>query len=131
MNRYLDSWFHDTVSALAYSMAQTRADVHAPGLQAPYNDLTNFILGQHAQMASFLRAPLMAATLGFDLFGIVRNGNLFHKLPPELRACQMEAWRQSKLGFKRDLIRYFESLALLELHSRPASGPTFSHAQPA
>ena len=32
----------------------------------------------------------------------------------------MEAWRKSRLGFQRDLIRYYESLATLELYSRPA-----------
>jgi choline dehydrogenase-like flavoprotein len=30
----------------------------------------------------------------------------------------LESWRNSKIGFKRDLARYFDSLALLELHSR-------------
>ncbi|HWF20315.1 MAG TPA: GMC family oxidoreductase N-terminal domain-containing protein, partial [Verrucomicrobiae bacterium] len=122
MNRLLQSWFHDTVSALAYSAAQTRADASAPDLQTPYNDLTQFVLQQHARMAGYLRTPLMAATLGFDLFGFFHGGKRFHKLRPELRACQMEAWRNSSVGFQRDLMRYFDSLAMLELHSRSTSG---------
>lgn len=123
MNRPLQNWFHDAVSALAYTVAQSRADTNLPGAEPPYNDLTQFVLSQHARMAAFLRAPLMAATLGFDAWAILRNGTFFHKLPPALRACQMEEWRSSKIGFKRDLVRYFESLALLELHSRSAEKP--------
>jgi choline dehydrogenase-like flavoprotein len=118
MNNPFQAWFHDTVSALAYSAAQTRADASAPGLQAPYNDLTQFVLSQHARMAEYLRAPLIAATLGFDVMSLVRHGCRFHKLPPLLRGGQLEAWRKSSIGIKRDLARYFDSLALFELHSR-------------
>ncbi|HZV35619.1 MAG TPA: GMC family oxidoreductase N-terminal domain-containing protein, partial [Verrucomicrobiae bacterium] len=120
MNQLINSWFHGTVSALAYSSAQTRANTSTPGLETPYNDLTNFILEQHARMAGYLRGPLMAATLGFDLLGFFHGGKRFQKLPPALRACQMDAWRNSRIGFKRDLVRYFDSLAMLELHSRSA-----------
>lgn len=120
MERQPNTWFHDTVSALAYAIAQDRAEEGRPDLQSPYNDLTQFILQQHACMAGYLRAPLMAATLGFDASSILRAARLFHKLAPGKRLRQIEAWRDSRLGFKRDLARYFESLALLGLYSREA-----------
>ncbi len=131
MDQRPNSWFHDTVSALVYSLAQTRAEPGRPDLQPPYNDLTQFVLGQHGRMAGYLRGPLRAATLGFDFFGILRSGHRFHHQPPSSRARQIEAWKNSPIGFKRDLIRYFESLALLALYSRenddsnsrPASAP--------
>lgn len=118
MDQRPNSWFHDTVSALVYSLAQMRAEPGRADLQAPYNDLTQFVLSQHGRMASYLRAPLLAATLGFDILGILRSGRCFHQLPPSSRALQIEAWKNSPLGFQRDLIRYFESLALLGLYSR-------------
>ncbi len=118
MDQCPNSWFHDAVSALVYSLAQTRAEPGRPDLQSPYNDLTQFVLGQHGRLAGYLRAPLLAATLGFDLLGLLRNGHLFHRLPPSSRSRQIEAWKHSSVGFKRDLIRYYESLAMLALYSR-------------
>jgi choline dehydrogenase-like flavoprotein len=109
-------WFHDTVSALAYSLAQTHTST--PDLQPPFNDLTRFILHQHAIMPDYLHAPMLAATLGFDALGMLKAGKRFHCQPPELRARQIAAWKNSRLGFRRDLIRYFESLVLLALYSR-------------
>ncbi len=37
-----------------------------------------------------------------------------------MRIGLIQSWKNSSIGFKRDLIRYFESLSILELHSRPA-----------
>ena len=134
-------WFHDVVSALAYSFAQAHAPGAPPSLAAdfwekpsagkdggasgkllpPYNDLTQFVLRQQAQMPDYLRAPMIAATLAFDLFGCLRTGRLFHSRPPAVRARQIAAWKRSKLGFQRDLTRYYESLATFALYSRPAN----------
>lgn len=112
-------WFHDTVSALAYSLAQPHAN--SPPLQPPFNDLTQFILKQHAQMPDYLRAPMLAATLGFDWLGLLKGGKCFHSQSLEARARQNASWKNSSVGFKRDLIRYFESLATLALYSRGRS----------
>lgn len=115
MQETLSDWFHDTVSALAYSLAQPHANT--PGLQPPNNDLTQFILTQRAQMPDYLRAPMQLAALGFDCFGLL-NGKPFHAQPPEPRAKHIAAWKNSGIGVRRDLIRYFESLATLALYSR-------------
>ena len=109
-----NQWFHDTVSALAYSLALPHAN--SPELQPPFNDLTQFILTQHAQMPDYLRGPMRLATLGFD-------ATRFHRQPPEKRARQIERWKHSTRGFQRDLIRYYESLALLALYSRAPTRP--------
>src|SRR2546427_9400353 len=98
MNAPRSFWFHDTVSALAYSLAQSQTRVHAPESQPPYNDLTRFILEQHARMPDYLRAPMLAATLGFDLFNWARTQGLFHSRPPETRQKQIAAWKNSRLG---------------------------------
>lgn len=109
-------WFHDTVSALAYSLAQPLEST--PGLATPHNDLTQFILRQHAQMPDYLRAPMLLTTLGFDSFGALKGGKRFHRQSPESRAHQIAAWKDSSISFQRDLVRYFESLTTLALYSR-------------
>ena len=128
MNPPGKQWFHDIVSALAYSIAQPHENqTHLPGMTGdgfgpPHNDLTGFILRQHAQMPDYLRAPMMAATLGFDALGLLRGGRAFHRQPPVRRARQIASWKDSGIGLQRDLIRYFESLATLALYSRGREG---------
>jgi len=113
----------DVVSALAYSFAQAHAEPGRADLQAPYNDLARFILCQQAKLPDYLRAPMRAATLGFDLAGLLLTGGPFHTQPPANRRRQAEAWKNSRLGFQRDLMRYYESLAVLALYSRQVQGP--------
>ena len=113
-------WFHDAVSALAYSLAQPHAQTAE--LQSPFNDITQFILRQHAHMPDYLHSPMLAATLGFDALGILQQGKPFHRQTPELRQRQIAAWKQARAGFQRDLMRYFESLATLALYSRGRAG---------
>ena len=116
MNALGKLWFHDTVSALAYSLAHTHAN--SPALRPPFNDLAQFILKQHSQMPDYLRAPMLAATWGFDAIGLLHYGRRFRSQPLEKRVRQIAAWKSSSLSFKRDLIRYFESLATLALYGR-------------
>ena len=110
--------FHDAVSALAYALAQPHAPVTGTELQPPYNDLTRFILRQHADLPDYLRLPLKAATLGFDLCSCPTTAALFHTRPLPRRQRQIGAWKKSRLSFRRDLMRYFESLAVFALYSR-------------
>jgi choline dehydrogenase-like flavoprotein len=116
MKQRLNAWLHDTASALAYSLAEPHADHAHPELQIPYNDLTRFILEQHGRMPDYLRAPFAAITLGFDL-----TGHRFHTHPPAARARQIAKWKNSNSAFRRDLVRYFESLGTLALYSRMAA----------
>jgi len=117
MNLPATNHFHDIVSALSYSLAQPH-ESSAP-FQPPHNDLTQFILTQHAWMPDYLQAPMLLATLGFDATGLLR-GKPFHRQAPAARARQIAAWKNSGIGFQRDLIRYFESLATLAVYSRQA-----------
>jgi choline dehydrogenase-like flavoprotein len=115
MNTRQSDWLHDVVSALAYSFATSHAQ--SAELVSPYNDLTQFILTQRAQMPDYLRAPMKLAAWGFDWSGLLR-GKRFHCQSPEQRMRQINAWRNSGFGFQRDFIRYFESLSIFSLHSR-------------
>jgi choline dehydrogenase-like flavoprotein len=106
-------WFHDTVSALAYSFAATD-----PSFQPPFNDLTEFILEQYSQMPDYLRGPMLAAAFGFDSAGFLNGCKPFHRQPRDIRQKQIASWKNSHSSFKRDFIRYFESLATFALFSR-------------
>jgi choline dehydrogenase-like flavoprotein len=112
-----DFWLHDTISALSYSIGKSHARP-TEALDLPYNDLTQFILFQQNQLPDFLRMPMEMLTRGFDLAGILRTGALFHSGSEATRAKQIAAWKKSKISFKRDLIRYYESLATFALYSR-------------
>jgi len=73
--------FEDTVSALAYSLAAPRCADGLPEFTAPFNDLAQFVLRRHGEMTDFLRMPVLAATLGFDLLGFPRAGGPFIPCP--------------------------------------------------
>ena len=134
MPRLLANAYHDAVSALAYSLAASHADPGHAAFAPPHNDLTQFILRQQARLPDYLRPPMLAATLGFDWSGLGRTGHRFHTRPPQSRTRQIQAWKNAKLGFARDLMRYYESLAVLGLYSRetpPATSGTSPPSIPA
>jgi choline dehydrogenase-like flavoprotein len=131
MNSSECRWLHDIVSALVYSLAGAQAPGGDPLLAPPYNDLTQFVLEQQERMPDYLRSPLRWLTRGFDLAAWLRAGRLFHHLTPETRARQVAAWKQSTVGFQRDFIRYYESLATLALHSRGSPSATATAPQAA
>lgn len=103
--------FQDTVSALAYSFGAAHAEPKQSDFQPPYNDLTAFILRQYTRLPDYLSFPVAAATLALDWNG-------FHRRPPTDRGRQIAAWKTCRLGFARDLIRYYETLATFALYSR-------------
>ncbi|MCX7887528.1 MAG: GMC family oxidoreductase N-terminal domain-containing protein, partial [Verrucomicrobiae bacterium] len=103
--------FHDVTSALVYSFAAAHADSNQPALQPPYNDVTAFVLRQHARLPDYLRLPLLVATLAFDLGG-------FHRRHPQARAKRVAAWKNSSFAFAQDLMRYHETLTTFALYSR-------------
>ena len=118
MSDLVSFWLHDIASALVHSLAQPHAKPGTLDLFPPYNDVTRFVLHQQSQMPDYLRKPMVAMTVGFDALGLLRSGHLFHSRRPAVRKKQIAAWKNSKLSFERDFIRYYESLALLALYSR-------------
>jgi choline dehydrogenase-like flavoprotein len=126
MSRPIPWWFHDVASALAYSAA--RPHELAPARQRPHNDLTQFLLSQHARLPDYLRAPMKALAWSFDVLGAWRGGSRFHHQPPELRERHLAAWRHGRFEFQRDFVRYFESLALVALYARDPQAATLQPA---
>jgi choline dehydrogenase-like flavoprotein len=124
-----NSWFYDTASALAYSLAKPHEN--SPELQPPHNDLTRFIVAQQARLPDYLRTPIAAAAVGFDMLGLLARCKRFHHQAAWEREKQIAHWKSSRLSFKRDFVRYFESLATLALYSRGVSteAPCFNQPE--
>jgi hypothetical protein len=73
-------------------------------------------------MPDFLRFPIACLTLIFDLVGIAYGGSPFHRLPHSVRWRQIESWKNSPIGFCRDLIRFYESLVVFDGYFRHMDG---------
>jgi len=112
--------FPATVSALTYSIIRERcAD---DGRSFPHNRVVRFILEQHGRMPDYLRAPLQLLTLIFDAWALPFAGRPFHRLPHERRWRQVLAWKQSRPGPRRDLMRFYEGLAIFGWHAETEHG---------
>jgi hypothetical protein len=106
------SRFEATVSALAETIVRE----HCGGARAGDGDVqaavARFLLATHARMADYMRLPFLCLTVLFDLWALPTAGQSFHRLPHAERWRQICAWRQSTLGFRRDLIKFYETLAI-------------------
>ena len=111
--------FQSTVSALCYEIAGSHAEGGSEEWAAPYNDVTRFVIRQHRNMPLILGGAIQLATLLFALMALARNGTLFHRLPPPRRRVQVAVWSISRFGPCRDLMRFYSSLVILALYSRP------------
>ena len=108
-----------TISALCHDLASIHDGRWDWPAETGYNDVTEFVLEQLSKMPPFFRVALLAIT-GF--FGMVRmplEGAMFHRRSAERRRLQIESWRHSRLEPCRDLIRFYNSLVVLALYSRP------------
>jgi hypothetical protein len=101
--------FEATVAALTASIIQGRCGDGGP---AAGERVTRFVLAQHADMPDYLRLPMRCLVLTFDAWAIPLAGRPFHRLPHERRWKTIERWRGSRLGPRRDLVKFFESLAV-------------------
>jgi len=119
MSGIFANWFRDTVSALVYTT------IDASGTRSGgtgKNAAVEFVLRQHASMPDYLRFPLAALALVFDCSGLALGGQLFHRQGIHSRRAIREAWKCSPLAPARDLIKFFDSLALLAWTSGHCGG---------
>lgn len=113
--------FAATVSAITYSVVRERCGMaDAPAR----NRVVAFILDRHANLPDYMRLPLRLATIGLDGSTLLTTGRPFHLLPHEQRWQRIERWRASPLGPIRNLLRFYEGLAVFgeygEIHGDPA-----------
>jgi choline dehydrogenase-like flavoprotein len=110
MNSFFKNWFRNTVSALVYT------SIEASGTERGgrgRNEVVEFVLRQHAAMPDYLRLPLAGLTIVFDFSGLLIGGRLFHRQEIHSRRALCEVWRCCPIGPCRDLVRFYDSLALL------------------
>jgi hypothetical protein len=109
--------FQRTVSALVYSLIRERCPEDARARQFLENRVVRFVLAQHARMPDYLRLPIKLATLLFDAYARLTTLRAFHRLSDQRRVHQIRAWRLSRLGPFRDLIKFYESLSVYGWHA--------------
>jgi len=112
--------FDNTVSALCYSFIAEWPPLGCDGYFY-HNEVVRFVIDQHHRMPDYLRLPIKMVTFVFDICGIFYGLSLFHNLPPELRALQIQSWRKARLGPMRDFVRLYESLTLFAWYSKNCS----------
>jgi hypothetical protein len=106
------STFSHTVSALVYSLISDRcAGAQSAGMFLN-NEVTRFVLEQHSNTPDYMRLPLRLLTLIFNAWSLPTYGRTFHRLAPEYRLRQIDRWRASRIGARRDFIRYYEGLTV-------------------
>ena len=107
-----------TVSALAYSIVREECGVKdLSGLTERVNRVAAFMGGQRERMPDFLGLAMAVLTVAFALQSMLFFGAPFNRLSHEHRWEHILAWRNSGLGPRRDLIRFWESLAVLGWYS--------------
>ena len=119
--------FSTTVSALCYSIVRERCHATDPPHDFPHNRAVRFVIEQHGRMPEYLRLPFALVTVAFGWSSVVRYGRPFHRLRHSQRWRQVEAWRDSRFGPCRDLIKFYESFVIFFWHSTrpiPAAGPS-------
>lgn len=100
------------MSALVYSTLTERCGAATDGDRFPHNGIVEGVLAQYAALPDYLRPPLRWATVMLDASTLPRSGRPFHGLEHPERWRRMETWRASRLGPLRDLLRFYESLAV-------------------
>jgi hypothetical protein len=76
-----------------------------------------FVLDQGGRMPDYLCYPFKCLVLVFGAWPLLLKGRLFHKLSPEDRAQQVRSWRNSKLNFRRDFIKFYETFVIFAWYS--------------
>jgi hypothetical protein len=106
------SRFQAVVSALVYSIIRERCRGLEGDPRFRPNRVVRFVLEQHARMPDYLRLPLIGLTLAFDTAALLRGGARFQRLDHLRRWRHIRAWKRSRIGLRRDLMRFYEGLTV-------------------
>jgi len=85
--------------------------------------VSEFILGQVEHMPGYLRKPFHLLALLFALAPILSYGHSFHRSAPQCQRLVLARWRASRLGFRRDFVRFFDTLVLFALADQEITAP--------
>jgi hypothetical protein len=102
--------FPKTVRAITEAVLWDRVGPEAVALAGP---VSAFVLGQYSRMPDYLRLPLLMLTLLCDSWPLFLGfWRPLHSLSLELRRPVIASWKHSRFGFRRSLIKFYESLAV-------------------
>lgn len=74
-----------------------------------------FVREQRARMPDYLALPMSILTGVFNLWPLPTRGRTFRHLDAAGQRAQIHAWKTSRLGVRRDFIRFHEGLVLYDL----------------
>lgn len=109
--------FTNTVSAITCSVIREQCSFTEAARSCSPSHVTRFVIEQHGRMPQYLRLPLKVLTLILDAWTLPVTGRPFHSLPHERRWRVIESWKHSPMSFRRDLIKFYESLAIFGCYS--------------
>ena len=76
-----------------------------------------FLQWQIRQMPDYLHAPFFALAICFNLQVLLIYFKPFHLLSHKTRSSILIVWRNSRWGFRRDFVRFFDTLVIYDLAS--------------
>ena len=103
-----------TISALCYILVREHSGLSAL-LDGRLNHCERFIRVQLSNMPDYLHIPFRVLTLILTIFTFFKYGKVFHHLDDVTKHRVLTHWRSSRLGFRRDLIRAYQTLVVFDL----------------
>jgi hypothetical protein len=71
------------------------------------------IIAHQKLMPDYLQIAMQVLTWMFDVWGFVLTGSRFQNMDAANQAVQVDSWKKSRFGFRRDFVRFYESMFLL------------------
>ena len=78
-----------------------------------YRAISDAIIEHQQLMPDYLQLPMKTLTWVFDTWGFVLTGERFQRMDAVNQAAHVDRWKNSRLSFCRDFVRFYESLFLL------------------
>jgi hypothetical protein len=86
--------------------------------EASYDDVAKFVLEQLNRMPWFFRLGVKLGTVVFGLSLFLSGGGFVGKWKKQRASAQVTAWKKSRFGMRRNLVKLYTSLIVLALYSR-------------
>ena len=99
-----------TVSALTESVIREQCGGAKTAGPRASQAVARFLLETHVRMPDYLRLPLTCLTMVFEMWSLPFWGTPFHRLPDKKKWEQIQAWRDSSLGFRYNFIKFYTTL---------------------
>jgi hypothetical protein len=113
--------YRNVIVSLSEGLQQIHLDTHRDSNPVDASAIADEIITRQRHIPDYLRFPIRTLTHAFNVLAIFRGGKRFQHMPAEQRIEHILAWKRSRLGLCRNLIRFYESLFLLIALQEPES----------